>query len=202
MIKIAVTGSAGSGKSQVCTCFEKLGLAVMDCDQISRDVVEPGETGFIKVVELFGRNVVQQDGTLDRAALRTRIVNNPDLRKKMEGILHPLILDEMIVKMNTAREKGFAAVVAEVPLLFESGMDRFFDVTIAVVGDWMKLAQRISERDGVAVEDALKMLDVQMPQDEKIKKADYVVENRGSLPELFESVGNLYEKIEKEFLTT
>jgi len=202
VLKIAVTGSAGSGKSHVCNCFKKLGAATMDCDVIARQVVDPGEQGFVKVVELFGANVVQKDGALDRAKLRTLIINDSDSRRQMEDILHPQILNRMMVQMEACRKKGFRMVVVEVPLLFESGMEQFFDVTIAVVGSDADLAKRIAARDGVTVGQAKKMLRLQMPQAEKMKKADHVVENKASLTELFESVANLYEKFEKEFLTT
>ncbi len=202
ILKIAVTGSAGSGKSHVCRAFQKLGLAILDCDVIARQVVEPGRPGFNAVITLFGRGVLQRDGTLDRAQLRSLIINNPESRKQMENILHPRILDEMNTQMTQAHNRGFAAVAVEVPLLFETGMDRFFDVTIAVTGSQNALARRISERDAVTIEDAQKMLEMQMPQEEKMKKADYVIQNMDSLPELFESVGNIYRKIEKEFLTT
>ena len=202
IVKVAITGSAGSGKSHVCKGFETLGAAVMDCDRIARDVVAPGTPGFKQVVALFGREVVQKDGTLDRAALRRLIINHRNLKDRMEGILHPLILDEMISRMETARQNGFKVVAAEVPLLFETGMDRFFDVTVVVLADTADLSRRISERDGVSFEDARKMLDLQMPQAEKRKKADHVIENRAGLAELFDLVANIYEKIEKEFLTT
>ncbi len=174
----------------------------MDCDVIARQVVEPGEQGFVKVVELFGANVVQKDGTLDRAKLRTLIINDPDSRRQMEAILHPQILNRMMAQIQACRKKGFRMVVVEVPLLFESGMDQFFNVTIAVVGGDADLARRIAARDGVTVRQAKKMLSLQMPQAEKMKKADHVIENKASLTELFESVANLYGKFEKEFLTT
>lgn len=202
ILKIAVTGSAGSGKSIVCEAFEKIGLAVLDCDIIARQVVEPGTPGFNAVVGLFGKGAVLESGELNRPELRQRIINDPSLRKKMEDILHPQILTEMKRQMNVAAQKGFKSVAVEVPLLFESGMDKYFDITLAVVGAKDDLVQRIVARDGVAAVDAGKMVDLQMPQEEKIKRADHVIKNSGSVSELFETVENLYKEIEKEFLTT
>lgn len=202
ILKIAVTGSVGSGKSFVCRYFERLGFAVMDCDRIARDVVEPGEKGFDAVVDLFGPSVVLKEGGLDRKKLRELIIRQSDLREKMEGILHPLILDEMQARMAEAEKKGFKAVAAEVPLLFETGMDRYFDMTVAVLAEDEALVQRISTRDGVCEDSARGILDLQMPQKKKEQLADYVVKNTGTESELFDSVANLYKKIEKEFLTT
>ena len=201
ILKIAVTGSAGSGKSQVCEGFKRMGLKVLDCDKIARQVVKSGKKGFSRVVQLFGQDVVGIDGELDRAGLRRIIINDEHARKKLEALLHPLILDEMQDQMRAAQKEGFKAVAVEVPLLFESGMDKLFNATVAVIGSQEELVKRISLRDHVAPEDAKKMIGLQMSQEEKIKRADHVIENKGSLSELFESVEYLYEKIAKEFLT-
>ncbi|MCP3876404.1 MAG: dephospho-CoA kinase [Desulfobacteraceae bacterium] len=201
MLKIAVTGSAGSGKSLVCQRFKQIGLVSLDCDKIARQVVEPGAKAFKKIVELFGTKVVQEDGALNRSILRKIIVSDPKLRTKMENILHPQILREMIFQMENADYKDKKAVAVEVPLLFETGMEKYFDATVTVTAKDMDLVQRISVRDNVKKKDAQKILNLQMPQEEKIAKADYVVINKGTSLELFESVDNLFEKIQKEFLT-
>ncbi|MCK5162558.1 MAG: dephospho-CoA kinase [Desulfobacula sp.] len=202
ILRIAVTGSAGSGKSLVCRRFEAMGLVTLDCDVIARQIVEPGMPGFTKIVELFGQKVVRKDGTLDRARLRNIIVSDLTLRQKMENILHPQIIKEMVFQMENAEFKDKKAVVVEVPLLFELGMEKQFDVTIAVTAQELDLVERISDRDNVAKKDAQKILDLQMPQKDKMARADHVVFNKGTRSELFESVDNLFNKIQKEFLTT
>lgn len=123
------------------------------------------------------------------------------MRKKMEEILHPRILEKMLFQISTAEYSDIKAVAVEVPLLFESGMDKFFDITIAVMAKDQDLINRISERDRVKKSDAKKMLTLQMPQDEKKVRADHVLFNTGTNSELFESVDNLFNKIQKEFLT-
>jgi len=202
ILKIAVTGSAGSGKSLVCQRFKVLGLVTLDCDVIAREIVEPGMPGFTKIVELFGQKVVRKEGTLDRAKLRNIIVNDDLLRQKMESILHPRILNEMVFQMENAVVKIHKAVVVEVPLLFELGMEKQFDVTIAVKAQDMDLVQRICDRDNVTKEDAKKVLDLQMSQEDKMVRAGHVIINKGTRSELFESVDNLFDKIQKEFLTS
>lgn len=202
ILKIAITGSAGSGKSLVCQRFKEKGLVTLDCDMIARQVVEPGKSGFAKIIELFGSKILLKDGSLDRSRLRNIIVNDARLRKKIEDILHPQILMELISRMETADYKDKRAVAVEVPLLFESGMEKYFDVTIVVTAKHQDLIKRISQRDNVTKEDAQKMLDLQMSQEDKTALADYVIPNKGTNAELFESVDNLFDKIQKEFLTT
>ena len=201
ILKIAVTGSAGSGKSLVCKRFKELGLITLDCDIIARQVVEPGEKGFKDIIHLFGQDVLLNHGGLDRPKLRNLILNNSVMRKKMEELLHPRILEQMMLQISTAAYKDVKAVAVEVPLLFESGMDQFFNVTIAVMAKDQDLVKRISERDRVKEIDAEKMLSLQMPQEEKMARADHILYNIGTNSELFESVDILFHKIQKEFLT-
>jgi dephospho-CoA kinase len=201
ILKIGVTGSAGSGKSLVCKGFETLGLVIFDCDLIARQLVEPGQKAYEQVVSCFGPDVVKPDKTLDRARLRNIMVNQPDLRTKLEALLHPLIITQMELQMDTAVYDREPACAVEVPLLFELGMADRFDVTVVVVATREALVKRISSRDKVSAKNAGKMLALQMAQEKKIRRADHVIENNGNPGELFESVEKLYTKIKKEFLT-
>jgi len=201
IFKIAVTGSAGSGKSLVCQRFKELGLVTLDCDIIARQVVEPGMKGFAKIVELFGEKVLRENNTLNRSELRRAIINDGSLRKKMENILHPLISDAMVLEMETAAYNKVKAVAVEVPLLFETGMDEQFDISITVTAKDLDLIHRICTRDKVTTKEAKRMLDIQMSQEDKIARADHVIVNTGRRSELFDSVDKLFGKIQKEFLT-
>lgn len=201
ILRIGVTGSAGSGKSLVCQGFKTLGLVTLDCDRIARQVVEPGQKAYAEVVACFGPGVVLEDASLDRAKLRNLMVNQPDLRKQLEGLLHPCILEEMVRQMETAVYGKEKACAVEVPLLFELGMEKKFDVTVVVVTGESSLLERISRRDKVDLDSAEKMLGLQMSQSEKMKRANHVIQNKGTPQELFESVERLYTQIKKEFLT-
>ncbi len=202
ILKIGVTGSAGSGKSLVCKRLGELGLVTLDCDIIARQVVEPGEAGFKDIVGLFGSRVLSDQGGLDRARLRNILLNDPGARKKIESVLHPKILERMNLAIDSADYGSLKAVAVEVPLLFESGMDAYFDVTLAVVAENQALVERVSRRDGVSENDAGKMLALQMTQAEKMSRADHVIFNNGSLPELSKAVDLAFAEIQKEFLTT
>ena len=201
ILKIGVTGSAGSGKSLVCQGLETFGLVTFDCDLIARQIVEPGQKAYEGVVSCFGPDVVKPDKILDRARLRNMMVNRPDLRRQLEALLHPLIIAQMVLQMETAVYDREPACAVEVPLLFELGMAAKFDVTVVVVANREALVARISNRDKVLAESAEKMLALQMAQEEKINQADHVIENNGNPGELFESVEKFYIKIKKEFLT-
>lgn len=195
ILKIGVTGSAGSGKSIVCQALGQLGLETLDCDRIARQVVEPGRDAYNRVVLVFGPKVLTQEGTLDRAKLRKMIVGQPALRKQLETILHPIIIKEMVEQMETAGYPMEPAIAVEVPLLFELGMERYFDVIIAVTAEDGLLADRIASRDGVDREGAKKMLALQMAQDEKAMRADHVISNHGDKDALFKAVSLLYSKL-------
>ncbi len=201
ILKIGVTGSAGSGKSLVCQGLKTLGLVTFDCDLIARQIVEPGQKAYEGVVSCFGPDVVKQDKTLDRARLRKIMVNRPDLRRQLEALLHPLIIAQMLLQIKTAVYDREPACAVEVPLLFELGMAAKFDVTVVVAATREALVARISTRDKVSAESAIKILALQMAQEKKIKQADHVIENNGNPGKLFESVEKFYTKIKKEFLT-
>lgn len=201
ILKIGVTGSAGSGKSLVLKCFARLGLEVFDCDRIARDVVEPGQPAYKKVAELFGPGVVGPDRQLDRAAMRRMILKDPGMRKSLEAIVHPEIIREMVRRMETAAYNKEKACAVEVPLLFELDMASHFDLTLVVTADQDQLEDRIAARDGVDREGARQMLALQMGQAEKVKRADHVVENRGCASDLCKELESLYGALAKKRLT-
>ncbi len=197
IIKIGVTGSAGSGKSLVCRAFGRLGLETLDCDEIARQVVAPGQAAHAKIISVFGAKVVGSDGHLDRAVLRELIVAQPDLRKQLEAIVHPIIVDEMDRQMTTAPYEREPACAVEVPLLFELDLADHFDTVVVVTAPDKALVDRIIARDGVDRHNAEKLLALQMAQDEKIQRADHVINNDGEPSKLFQAVSLVYEKLKK-----
>ena len=201
MLKIGVTGSAGSGKSLVCEGFRRIGLITLDCDEIARQVVEPGQAAYDQVVKTFGPKIVAPDRTLDRPALRRMIVATKGNREKLESILHPVIISETIRLMDEAVHLKQKSCAVEVPLLFELGMETLFDVVVVVTASDGALVDRISRRDSVDRKSAQKLLAIQMPQSAKVQKADCVIENRGEPEAVFKSVGALYQKLVNQRLT-
>jgi dephospho-CoA kinase len=201
MLKIGVTGSAGSGKSLVCEGFRRIGLVTLDCDKIAKQVVAPGRAAYDLVVKAFGAKIIAADGTLDRPGLRRMIVAAKENREKLESILHPIIINETVRLMDDAVHSKQMSCAVEVPLLFELGMAHLFDVVVVVTAADRTLVDRISCRDGVDRESAQKLLDIQMPQSEKVRMADYVIENSGEPEAVFASVEVLYRKLVNQRLT-
>lgn len=201
IFKLAVTGSAGSGKSLVCQRLFHLGWPVFDCDRIARRLVEPGQPAYERMIDLFGKEVVLNSGDLDRGRIREMMVRSPDRRKKMEAMLHPAIVKSLFDKIELTAAGGRDRVAAEVPLLFELDLDRKFDYCVTVAVEREKMIGRIAERDHVSRESARKILALQMDTDEKIRRSDHVIHNNGGIGELLDLVDVLHVQLEKQILT-
>ena len=198
-LKIAVTGGAASGKSAVCKFFGEMGLTVISLDAISRELMMPGMPVFSKIIHRFGKEMVCDDGSLDRQTLRILMTQDPVARKDLESIVQPEILKTMNLKMAACEDKNESFVVVEVPLLFECHLEHTFDVSVLVTVDRDIQIRRIMDRDNVAAEDARRLLDIQMPQEEKIKRADIIINNNQSYEILCHETGRVFKILEKRF---
>ncbi|MFO7750200.1 MAG: dephospho-CoA kinase [Desulfobacteraceae bacterium] len=196
-VKIGVTGTAGSGKSLVCSRFSRWGIAVVSCDEIARQVVMPGLPAYDALVSYFGRRIVLKDGTLDRSSLRRVISRSPAQREKLEGIVQPAILAELSVQMTRAVKDKGSIVAAEVPLLFELGLEDQFDFLITVAAEEEQRVQRIARRDRVSQEQAAALLAMQMSQQEKTAGADLVLWNTDSVDDFSFTVDSLAIKLKE-----
>ncbi|MCJ7627774.1 MAG: dephospho-CoA kinase [Longimicrobiales bacterium] len=184
MLKVALTGNVGSGKSTVAAIWSDAGVPVVRADDLAREVVVPGSDGLARVVKEFGGEVVQKDGSLDRTALRTRVFRDPGERARLEGILHPLIrsLRDDWIAHHEARMT--ALVVAEIPLLFEVGLEKEYDAVVLVVAPHGERLRRLMADRGLAEEEASRVMAAQIPNQDKLELADYVLENGGSREDL------------------
>lgn len=197
-VKIAVTGGAGSGKTCVCKRFEELGLKVVSSDVLARDVVVPGSAAYGEIVRYFGERVLKKDGNLNRRLLRRIIVQDAAARKSLESFIHPEIIKRIGFEVAAAEKEGLSAVVVEVPLLFELGMQDEFDHVVVVSTDSETRIRRLMNRDHISREEAQALLDVQMPDEEKTKRTNFVIRNNGSLGAMIRSVDRFYEKLCKK----
>ncbi|MBX7143239.1 MAG: dephospho-CoA kinase [Oligoflexia bacterium] len=184
-ITIALTGSIGSGKSEVASLFQRWGAAIVDSDVLAREVVKPGSLGLRRVIQHFGDKFLLADGTLDRKRLGNHIFNNPSQRLTLEGILHPLIQERSQQEISQACKAGVKLVVCVIPLLFESGRDLSqFSAIVLVRAPEELLIQRVMARDGISKELALAKLSAQMPQEQKATRATHIIDNAGSPADL------------------
>jgi dephospho-CoA kinase len=197
VFKVAVTGGAGSGKSLVCNRLKELGIKIISADTLAREAVAPGSTAHEKILKHFGASVVLSDGTLNRQMLRRIIVNDSDARLSLERFIHPEISKLMQQKMAHAEQHGDRVAAVEVPLLFELGMEEQFDLVVVVSADRKLRVKRLMDRDNVSRDQAEELLNVQMPDQEKVERAGFVLPNDGSKEQLIKSVDRLYEKFLK-----
>ena len=189
---IGLTGGIASGKSAVANRLAELGAEIIDTDLISREVVEPGTPALAQIVEHFGSEVIAENGTLNRAVLREKVFADPEERKWLEGLLHPLI-------RKTARDRATASTaelaVLVVPLLFESGQYKQTDLNLVVDVPVEVQRERVLARDGVDVEQVEQILKAQMSREARLEKADRVIDNSGSLEQLYQQVDALYAEL-------
>jgi len=190
-LRIGLTGGIASGKSTVTQRFAELGIPVIDADVASRTVVEPGTPGLAQVVERFGAGVLA-DGQLDRRALRNRVFKDSSLRQALDHILHPLIRVEM--ERELAQAQG-PYVIMSIPLLVEGGSAaKRVDRVLVVDADEMLQIQRLQARDGSSVEQARAILASQASRAARLRLADDVLLNSGSVAELRQAVDRLHEQ--------
>lgn len=184
MLTVAVTGNVASGKSLLCEFWAEAGVPLVQADALARDAVEPGTPGLDSVVEAFGSGVLDGEGRLDRGALRSVVFGDPDARRRLEAILHPIISRLRSDWMEARREEGRPMAVAEIPLLFEAGLETEFDVVVLVDAPAPERLRRLREERGLGTEEARRIMASQMPVEEKRRGVDYIVENGGTPEDL------------------
>ncbi|MFC1812417.1 dephospho-CoA kinase [Thermodesulfobacteriota bacterium] len=199
VVKIAVTGSAGSGKTSVCDRFRELGLKVISSDSLAREAVAPNTVAYEMIVDSFGKQILKKDGTLNRQRLRRMMISDDDTRKTLEQCIHPEINKLMHLKMAEAEKESAPVVIIEVPLLFEFGMESRFDAIIVVTSDRELQIRRMMNRDTVSRGEAKALLSVQIPDEEKIERSEFVIKNSGSPAEMIRSVDHIYKKIYQKY---
>ena len=192
---VGLTGGIASGKSTVAAILRRLGAAVIDADELSRQVVQPEQTAWKEIVKTFGAGILQEDQNLDRKKLRKIVFDNPEARKKLEAIIHPKVRALAEEKIRELASAGASIIVYEVPLLFEGQLHHWLRPVILVACDVKTQKKRIQDRDHVTDVEAQRHIDAQMSLEEKRKLADYTIENNGTLEELEQQVKSVVESI-------
>jgi dephospho-CoA kinase len=193
---IGLTGGLATGKSTVSQMLKSWGYPVIDADQIAKDVVDPGSLGLQAVVSQFGPHILDQFLTLDRAKLAQIVFSNSRDLKKLEEILHPLIQAEVQKLKKFYKAKGARILFYDVPLLFEKNIVGF-DAVILVSADLETSTQRAMQRDHSTREQVLAKMRAQLPIEEKKLKADFVIENKGTLDDLKSKVLQILKTIDQ-----
>jgi dephospho-CoA kinase len=196
---IGLTGGIASGKSLVSRTLKGLGMTVIDADDISHEIMAHDTSIKQEVVRTFGTEIISEEGEIDRGKLGSIVFfQKPELRKELEAILHPRIREEM---WKRARESRGNDVVLEIPLLIETGAHERVDLVLVVYASRELQIQRLMARDGMSRQEAIQRINTQLPLEEKVAAAHYIINNTGSVEETEEQVIRFNQAIrEKEKL--
>ncbi len=193
---VGLTGGIASGKSTVACFFGKLGCRVIDADELARKVVEPGTSGWHRIIETFGKEYLTSHGELDRRRLARLVFQDPKAKERLEAIVHPRVLSlRREITREILREDPKAIIIFDVPLLIEAGLQGSMDKVIVVWVPRETQIQRLIERDKLTRQEAEERLKNQMPLYEKLPFAHYVVDNSGLLEEAEEQVEKIYREL-------
>lgn len=188
---LGVTGNIASGKSSVCRELARRGAVVVDADQLAREVVEPGSAVLKQLVSIFGEDILETNGSLDRQCLGDLVFTDPAAREHVNAITHPAIAALSVKRLQELRDTA-PLVVYEAPLLYEVGAERRVDkVLLVTVAPEVQLA-RLMARDGLDEQSARQRIAAQMPQEQKIARADYLIDNSASREETIAQVERLW----------
>jgi dephospho-CoA kinase len=201
LLKIAITGGAGSGKSTVARMFRELGAEVLDADAAAKAAVAEGTPAWQELRRLFGEEYFHPDGSLNRAKVAQLVFADPEARQRLNAIVHPWVIKEIQERSQELAQQGADLVMVEVPLLFETGLDRAYDYVITVYVEPADQIRRLQERDGRGVEEIDGILKAQWPLAEKAARAHFVVDNRGTLDDTRKKVQEIWQKLQKIILT-
>jgi dephospho-CoA kinase len=198
MLRVGLTGSIAVGKSYVSGVLTELGCRVVDADVVARRVVEPGSEGLRRIVEAFGEWVLRPDGTLDRAAVSAVIFKDPSKRELINSLLHPLIIaeqDELLARWETEDPRGVGVVDAA--LMIESGGHVRFDRLVVVHCRPEVQLERLMRRNGYTREEAAARVGAQMPQEEKLRYADFTIDTSEGFEETRRQTEEVYAELRR-----
>ncbi len=193
MLVIGVTGSIGTGKSEVARLLESLGAVVINADQVGHEAYAPNTESWREVVEAFGRDILQPTGEIDRRKLGAIVFSDPQQMAKLNGIMHPRMAGMVGERIEKLRTQGTEVVVVEAALLFEAKWDYLVDEVWSTDAPVETVIQRLRDRNGLQEEEVRKRIDSQMDRDERLARSHLVLDNSGDVAELEQTVNSLWE---------
>jgi dephospho-CoA kinase len=192
---VGITGGVASGKSLVLHQFMRLGAYAIDCDLLSREVIVPCSKAWWEIVRFFGNGIVKKDLEIDREKLRAIVFSDSEKLTVLEKIIHPEVKRKCIERLEAIKRielEPNALVVIDVPLLIETGIQEKFDKIIVVYASEETQLKRVMERDGITRDEAKKLIELQMPLGEKLRFADFVINNEGTREETENQVRDIF----------
>jgi len=192
---LGLTGSIASGKSTVSKMISEIGIPIVDADVIAKQVVEVGQVAYQKIIDTFGTEILLENGEINRPALGAIIFHDPGRREELNKIVHPEVRKVMLQQSKVLLDEGHRIVILDIPLLFESKLTSLVEKTIVVYVDEENQIKRLMERNKLSEEDAMARITSQIPVSEKVKLADYVIDNNGTIEHTNKQVITLMAKI-------
>lgn len=179
-IVIGLTGSFGSGKTTVAGFFRSMGAQILDADKIAHAIIRPQAEAYKKIVKTFGKEIIKKDKSVDRDRLARIVFNNRVLLKKLNSIIHPRVIRIIKEKIEKASKR---IIILDVPLLIETGLKRRVDKIIVVNIARDRQIERLRAKTGLSRQEILKRIKAQMPLNHKVRLADFVIDNSGTMKE-------------------
>jgi len=196
MKTIGLTGGIASGKSMVARVLQEMGAVLLSADKIGHQIIEPGKTAYYDLIDNFGKEILNADGTINRKELGGIVFKDPQKLKLLNQLTHPPIMQEIKLKLaQIEQEQPEAIVVMEIPLLYETRMEKLFDQVWVVWVDRETQIKRLMARDAIDRSDAISRIYSQMPLDEKARRADLVIDNCGSIEETIAKATRYFNNI-------
>ncbi len=195
---VGLTGGIVSGKSTVASMFKDLGAKIVDADKLGHSVILPHKPAWEKITRLFGKGILQNDLTIDRGKLGKIVFTNQTLLKKLNEITHPEIIKLIKKEIDFVKNKTHnqeKILIIDAALIYEAKMYKLMDKTIVVYINEDEQVKRLAKRNNLSKEDALQRIKSQMPMKEKVKIADYVIDNSNSLDETKKQVEKIWKKL-------
>jgi dephospho-CoA kinase len=195
MLIVGLTGNIGSGKSTIARMLVDRGATLVDADVLAREAVQIGTPAYHAIVDRWGKAVLEPDGVLDRSALRERVFGDPNELEALNVIVHPEVARLRGERVAAARARGARMVVCDIPLLFERNLVDEFDLVLLVDAPRPVRLERLVRDRGLRPTEAMEMIAAQMPAELKRARADFVIDNVGSLHELEREVDRVWREV-------
>ena len=198
MLRVGLTGGIGSGKSSVVAMLREMGVPVIEADDVVHELSRAGEAVYDEIVKTFGREILAENGEIDRARLAAMVFGSPEKLTQLNGIVHPRVLERTEQWMSERRRDGARLVVIEAPLLVETGFHRRLDRLVVVWCRPEQQIERLSGERGMSREEADRRIAAQLTVEEKMRVADHLIDNSGTRDETRRQVEALVKRLEAE----
>ena len=197
MLKVALTGGIGCGKSEVSTLFNKWGAYVFDADSMAKNILFKNDTAQKEIIAEFGSDVISADGCIDKIKLGRIAFQNEFNQLKLNTIIHPYVFKEIDISFESVRLKGKHEIfIVDAALIYESGADTHMDYVIVITSHLKLRTERVMKRGNLSRDEFLKRVHLQWPEKDKMEMADFIIHNNSSKNDLKKEAQNIYKQLQ------